>query len=172
MTYAGDISPTDAWARLASEPSTKLIDVRTQAEWVYVGLPDLSSLEKQPILVSWQIFPTMARNEAFAEQLAAQGIARNEPLLFLCRSGVRSKAAAELMTQLGYGQAFNISDGFEGPLDPVRHRGATQGWKFAGLPWIQGYPPSSPEEKCGICAAPVSGRHRPCGRTLLCRGTA
>jgi len=138
MTYAGDISPADAWARLTSEPNVKLIDVRTQAEWVYVGLPDLSTLEKQPILVSWQVFPTMARYEAFAEQLAGQGIAKDDVLLFLCRSGVRSKAAAELMTQLGYGQCWNVSDGFEGPLDGARHRGTAQGWKSAGLPWIQG----------------------------------
>ncbi|OAN66997.1 rhodanese-like domain-containing protein [Magnetospirillum moscoviense] len=138
MTYAGEITPADAWARLQAEPNTKLIDVRTQAEWVYVGLPDLSALEKQPILVSWQVFPTMARNESFAEQLGGQGIADADVLLFLCRSGVRSKAAAELMTQLGHQQCWNITDGFEGPLDPARHRGATQGWKSAGLPWIQG----------------------------------
>jgi rhodanese-related sulfurtransferase len=138
MTYAGEITPADAWARLQAEPNAKLIDVRTQAEWVYVGLPDLSLLEKQPILVSWQVFPTMARNEAFAEQLAGQGIATDDVLLFLCRSGVRSKAAAELMTQLGHRQCWNITDGFEGQLDPARHRGATQGWKTSGLPWIQG----------------------------------
>lgn len=137
-TYAGDISPRDAWEKLSQSPETRLVDVRTQAEWQFVGVPDLSSLEKQPLLVSWQVFPTMARNEAFAQQLAAQGIAKETPLLFLCRSGVRSKAAAELMTGLGYQQCFNVSDGFEGPLDQDRHRGGQSGWKAAGLPWLQG----------------------------------
>ncbi|MGE5548630.1 MAG: rhodanese-like domain-containing protein [Solirubrobacterales bacterium] len=137
-TYAGDISPAEAWSRLEQDPTARLVDVRTQAEWVYVGVPDLAKLEKQPLLVSWQVFPTMTRNEAFAEQLAAQGIKPTDTLLFLCRSGVRSRAAAEYLTRLGYTSAWNVSDGFEGPLDPTRHRGETAGWKAAGLPWIQG----------------------------------
>jgi len=137
-TYAGDISPRDTWEKLRQSPDARLVDVRTQAEWQFVGVPDLSSLEKQPLLVSWQVFPTMARNEAFAQQLAAQGISTDTPLYFLCRSGVRSKAAAELMTSLGYGQCWNISDGFEGPLDGARHRGGQAGWKASDLPWMQG----------------------------------
>lgn len=137
-TYAGDISPTECWNKLSQSAEARLIDVRTQAEWQFVGVPDLSSLEKQPILVSWQVFPTMARNEAFAQQLAAQGITPDTPLLFLCRSGVRSKAAAELMTALGYKECWNIADGFEGPLDSSRHRGTQAGWKASGLPWLQG----------------------------------
>lgn len=137
-TYAGDISPRDSWEKLKSTPEARLIDVRTQAEWQFVGLPDLSSLETQPILVSWQVFPTMAKNDAFAQQLAAQGITPETPLLFLCRSGVRSKAAAELMTSLGYKECWNVSDGFEGPLDETRHRGGKAGWKADNLPWLQG----------------------------------
>ncbi|HLO77497.1 MAG TPA: rhodanese-like domain-containing protein [Magnetospirillum sp.] len=137
-TYAGDITPTEAWERLKSDPNAKLVDVRTQAEWVYVGVPDLAPLGKQPILVQWQTFPAMSRNDAFAEQLKGQGIAPGDTLLFICRSGVRSKAAAELMTELGFGSSFNVSDGFEGPLDGVRHRGGSAGWKASGLPWVQG----------------------------------
>lgn len=137
-SYAGDLTPAQAWEQLQTNPSAKLIDVRTQAEWVYVGVPDLSSVGKQPILVQWQTFPAMARNEAFADQLKSQGVAPSDTLLFLCRSGVRSKAAAELLTQLGYGAAYNILDGFEGPLDGSRHRGGASGWKAAGLPWVQG----------------------------------
>lgn len=136
--YAGDITPSEAWEKLQSDPKAKLVDVRTQAEWVYVGVPDLGPLGKQPILVQWQTFPGMTRNDAFADQLAGQGVAPGDTVLFLCRSGVRSKAAAELVTQLGYGAAYNISDGFEGPLDGDRHRGASGGWKAAGLPWVQG----------------------------------
>lgn len=136
--YAGDITPAQAWDRLKSDPTAKLVDVRTQAEWVYVGVPDLAGLGKQPILVQWQTFPTMGRNDAFADQLKGQGIGSGDTLLFLCRSGVRSKAAAELMTQLGFAASYNIVDGFEGPLDGDRHRGAASGWKAAGLPWVQG----------------------------------
>lgn len=138
QAYAGEITPTEAWERLVSDPSARLVDVRTQAEWVYVGVPDLAGLEKQILLVSWQLFPTMTRNEAFAEQLAAQGVSPDDTLLFLCRSGVRSKAAAELMTGLGYGACYNVTDGFEGTLDDTRHRGGKSGWKASALPWIQG----------------------------------
>lgn len=138
QNYAGEITPIEAWERLGSDPNARLIDVRTQAEWVYVGVPDLASLEKQPLLISWQVFPTMTRNEAFAEQLAAQGIKPDDTLLFLCRSGVRSKAAAEFMTGLGYGKCFNVTDGFEGQLDETRHRGSKTGWKALDLPWLQG----------------------------------
>lgn len=136
--YAGDITPTEAWEKLASDANAKLIDVRTQAEWVYVGIPDLAPLDKKPLLVSWQVFPTMTKNEAFAEQLKSQGVQPGDTLLFLCRSGVRSKAAAELMTGLGYNASYNILDGFEGALDGTRHRGTAGGWKVAGLPWAQG----------------------------------
>lgn len=136
--YAGEITPIEAWERLASDPSARLVDVRTQAEWAYVGVPDLARLEKQILLVSWQLFPTMTRNDAFGEQLAAQGVGQGDTLLFLCRSGIRSKAAAEFMTGLGYGACYNITDGFEGPLDDSRHRGVKSGWKAADLPWIQG----------------------------------
>lgn len=137
-SYAGDISPLQAWEKLASTPEARLVDVRTQAEWQFVGVPDLSGMEQQPLLISWQVFPTMARNEAFAQQLAGQGVEKDTPLLFLCRSGVRSKAAAELMTTLGYTRCWNISDGFEGPLDGSRHRGTQAGWQASGLPWLQG----------------------------------
>jgi len=137
-TYAGEISPAEAWKRLAAEPNAKIIDVRTQAEWSFVGVTDLSSVAKQPLLVSWQVFPTMARNDAFATQLEAHGIKKDDVLLLLCRSGVRSKAAAEYLTQLGYQAAWNVTDGFEGPHDDSRHRGATAGWKASGLPWAQG----------------------------------
>lgn len=137
-TYAGEITPTEAWQRLAADPAAKLVDVRTQAEWAYVGVPDLSALGKQPLLVSWQVFPTMVRNAAFAEQLRTLGIEPDDTLLFLCRSGVRSKAAAEYLTQLGYSACWNVADGFEGPHDDVRHRGGKAGWKAANLPWVQG----------------------------------
>lgn len=138
LGYAGEVTAAEAWERLAQDPNAKLVDVRTQAEWAFVGLPDLAPLGKQPILLSWQVFPTMAVNEAFAAQLAAQGVTKADTLYFLCRSGVRSKAACEVMNLHGYRQCWNITDGFEGPLDGERHRGRVAGWKAAGLPWAQG----------------------------------
>jgi rhodanese-related sulfurtransferase len=136
-TYAGDVSPADAWARLAAAPTVWLVDVRTQAEWSFVGVPDLSALDRKVVLVSWQIFPGMERNQAFARQLAGQGIRPDDTVLLLCRSGVRSKAAAEHLTALGYRDAWNITEGFEGGVDDQGHRGRQSGWKAAGLPWVQ-----------------------------------
>ena len=136
--YAGDLPPRDAWALLESDPSAVLVDVRTRAEWSYVGVPDLSPLNKKAMLVEWQTFPDGARNDQFPDQLAAAGVDKEAPVLFLCRSGARSAAAAGLMTALGYGQCYNIAEGFEGDPDSARHRGQVNGWKVAGLPWMQG----------------------------------
>jgi rhodanese-related sulfurtransferase len=137
-TYAGDLEPTEAWERLKTDPNAKLVDVRTQAEWSFVGVPNLAATGKQVLLVSWQVFPTMARNDAFAEQLAAHGVKKDDTVLLLCRSGVRSKAAAEHLTALGYSSCWNVDEGFEGPHDETKHRGLVAGWKADGLPWAQG----------------------------------
>jgi rhodanese-related sulfurtransferase len=136
--YAGDILPDDAWKILESDPRSALIDVRTQAEWAYVGVPDLSRLGKQPVFVEWAVFPNMNVNPHFAEQVKASGVAPDAPALFLCRSGVRSRAAAIAMTAAGFGPCYNIATGFEGDHDPQRHRGIVSGWKVANLPWVQG----------------------------------
>jgi rhodanese-related sulfurtransferase len=138
LGYAGEITPAQAWERLVADPKARLLDVRTQAEWSFVGVPDLASLDKQPVLVQWQVFPSMARNDAFAQQVEGHGVAKDDVLLILCRSGVRSKAAAEYLTQLGYTACWNVTDGFEGPHDQGRHRGGTAGWKASQLPWAQG----------------------------------
>ncbi len=137
-TPVANVSPAQAWEQLKANPDAKLIDVRTQPEWTYVGVPDLTTVGKQVLLLSWQVYPSNARNEAFAQQLAAQGIKPDTPLYLLCRSGVRSLAAGEHLAQLGYTHCFNVEDGFEGPVDQSRHRGATSGWKASGLPWLQG----------------------------------
>ncbi len=135
--YAGDLSPTEAWNLLESEPSALLVDVRTRAEWTYVGVADLDPLNKKPLFIEWQGFPGGQRNDRFAEELDAAGVDRAAPILFLCRSGVRSAAAARLMTERGYANCYNISEGFEGDPDADRHRGRVGGWKVRGLPWTQ-----------------------------------
>ena len=136
-TYAGDIDPVEAWRILGEEPEAVLVDVRTDAEWNFVGVPDLSGLGKQAVLVAWQVYPAMTRNAAFADEVAAKVPARTAPLLFICRSGARSRAAAEAMTAAGYARCYNVAGGFEGALDGARHRGAVNGWKVRGLPWAQ-----------------------------------
>lgn len=139
--YAGEVSVADAWQALETTPDATLVDVRTQAEWVYVGIPLLSALGKRPVLIEWQSFPAMEIAEDFTErldrELEARGVPRDAPLYFICRSGARSRSAATAMTGAGYSRCFNVSEGFEGRLDPERHRGLVEGWKAAGLPWTQ-----------------------------------
>lgn len=136
--YAGDLSVGDAWALLKSDPRAQLVDVRTAAEWNFVGLPDLSSLGREPLLVEWQSFPTMHANLTFVADTERAGApAKDAPVLLLCRSGVRSRAAAIALTAAGYSRAYNIAGGFEGDLDGERHRGRKSGWKASGLPWKQ-----------------------------------
>ena len=136
--YAGDLSAEDAWALLKRDPNATLVDVRTRAEWNFVGLPDLSSLGRDVALIEWQVFPTMQVNPGFvADTQAATGPDKDAPVLFLCRSGARSRSAAIALTQAGYSKAYNVAGGFEGDLDGERHRGHRNGWKAAGLPWKQ-----------------------------------
>ena len=136
-SFAGDIPVEEAWAVLRDEPDATLIDVRTDAEWSYVGVPDLTGLGKHPLLVSWQRFPDMAINAEFIEMLHRAGLSLDAANLFICRSGARSRAAALAMTAEGFSRCYNVAEGFEGDKDASQHRGTTGGWKAAGLPWIQ-----------------------------------
>ena len=139
--YAGDLLAVDAYALLEGDASAVLIDVRTNAEWAYVGTPDIQALGKTPLYLEWQSYPSMAVDADFSVRLVALlkscGVERGAPLVFLCRSGARSRNAAVAMTNAGWGPCFNISDGFEGPLDGSRRRGGAGGWKAGGLPWTQ-----------------------------------
>ncbi len=136
--YTGDISAAEAWTILKSDPKAQLVDVRTTAEWNFVGVPDLTSVGRQAHLVEWQMFPSMRPNPAFVPEAArVAGEAKDAPILFLCRSGARSRSAAIAMTAAGYTRAYNIAAGFEGDLDGDAHRGKQTGWKASGLPWKQ-----------------------------------
>ena len=136
-----DVDVETTWQGLVSRPKSQLIDVRTRAEWTYVGLPDLGSIGKRPVLVEWQTFPDQAVDPRFIERLAGElkalGVEKDDELFFICRSGGRSLAAAKAMAELGYHACHNVAGGFEGPLDNDRHRGSVSGWKAAGLPWLQ-----------------------------------
>src|SRR5208283_3282579 len=134
--YAGDVLATDAYELLAGDASSVLIDVRTQAEWAYVGTPDIQALGKTPFFLEWQAFPSNQVDANFAVRLEAllssAGVERGASLVFICRSGARSRHAAIAMTSAGWAPCFNISDGFEGPLDGSRRRGGVSGWKAGG----------------------------------------
>ena len=136
-SYAGDVTSLEAWEALQADDQALLVDVRTAAEWTFVGICDLSRLARQPVLISWQSFPGMAVNENFAANLEAAGVAKAANLYFLCRSGARSRAAAMAATSAGYANCYNISDGFEGDVNDARHRSQVNGWKYSGLPWVQ-----------------------------------
>ena len=140
-----DVEVVDVWKRLEEDATAQLIDVRTRAEWTYVGVPDLSSLHKEPLLIEWQSYPTNQPDPDFArtldEELSAKNLSKNTNLYFICRSGARSMSAARALAERGYSRCHNVRDGFEGPLNSApsrRHRGETAGWKFAKLPWSQG----------------------------------
>ncbi|HSG80151.1 MAG TPA: rhodanese-like domain-containing protein [Acidimicrobiia bacterium] len=134
MSYAGDLPPGDAFERLATDPDAVLVDVRTAAEWQYVGVPDLSSIGKGVIGISWPL-PGQGTAQDFVDQLT--DLDPGAPLLFICRSGQRSRSAAVAATAAGFGEAYNVAEGFEGDLDPTGHRATVSGWKVAGLPWRQ-----------------------------------
>ena len=140
-TAVDDVDVERVWTTLQSHPRSQLVDVRTRAEWTYVGIPDLAPVGKRPVLVEWQTFPDQAIDTRFAERLAGElkalGVGLGDELFFICRSGSRSLAAAKAMAALGYRACHNVACGFEGPLDDGRHRGAIAGWKAAGLPWQQ-----------------------------------
>jgi len=138
VDYAGDLAASEAYSLLAREPSAQLVDVRTIPEWNFVGVPDLSAVGRKVQCIEWQMFPSMQVNPDFVMQARRSlGDPGDAPVLLLCRSGARSRAAAKALTAAGYGRAFNIADGFEGDLDGDGHRGRINGWKAAGLPWKQ-----------------------------------
>ena len=137
MSYAGDVTPTEAYAAVTGDDDALLVDVRTRAEWTYVGVPDLAAAGRVVALVEWWGFPDGSVNEHFVDEVRAAGLQPGRAAYLLCRSGVRSQAAAAALTVAGLGPAYNVLEGFEGPHDSEGHR-AVSGWKVAGLPWRQG----------------------------------
>ncbi|TFW34214.1 rhodanese-like domain-containing protein [Massilia horti] len=131
--YAGAVTPAEAYALLQADPKVKLVDVRTNAERDWVGRVHIP--EGQHKAVQWVMYPGGAPNPEFAHEL--QGVTdKDDVVLFLCRSGVRSRHGARVATELGYRNAFDILEGFEGDKDAQGHRKTVGGWCKAGLPWI------------------------------------
>jgi len=137
MNYAGDINAAEAW-KMIKDNQAALIDVRTLPEWTFVGIPDLRPLKENAHFISWQIYPHMQLDPSFVQKVVEHiGPDKDRPLLFLCRSGGRSAAAASAMTQYGYTKCYNIAHGFEGDKDEKGKRGRLNGWKVEGQPWVQ-----------------------------------
>lgn len=129
LPYAGGITSTEAW-QLISAGQALLVDVRTAEERKFVGhVPD-------SLHVAWMTGINLTRNPRFIKELEAK-TAKSTVILLLCRSGKRSAAAAEAAAKAGFANAFNVLDGFEGDLDAAQQRGTLNGWRYAGLPWIQ-----------------------------------
>ena len=125
--YAGDVSPQLAW-QWVSRGEAVLVDIRSDAEREWVGfVPDA-------VPVVWKQWPGMAMNTSFDEQI--QGAAGGKAVVLLCRSGVRSIAAAKRASELDL-KAYNILEGFEGDPDSSAQRGKRGGWRYRGLPWRQ-----------------------------------
>ena len=136
--YAGDLTPREAWDLLAADEHAVLVDVRTDAEWRFVGVPDVSTLGRGVAFIEWSRYPSGQLNPDFVDELGRTGLQPGDgrPVVFLCRSGVRSRGAAAAATDAGFGPAYNIVEGFEGGVDEHGRRGV-EGWRAAGLPWRQ-----------------------------------
>jgi len=128
LTYAGALLPAEAHELMKA--GVKLVDVRTKPELQYVGrIPGALAVE-------WQTWPGGKPNPEFLGELSA-AVGKDQPVMFLCRSGVRSHAAAEAAVRSGWKETYNILEGFEGDKDGADHRNTVNGWRKAGLPWTQ-----------------------------------
>jgi len=133
MNYKGDITPAEAHERLKANATAVLVDVRTQPEWTFVGVPKVDRL----VRLSWQVYPTMDVNARFVDEVRALGLAADAEIICLCRSGARSASAATALANAGFNNCWNVASGFEGDKDGAGHRALVNGWKAAGLPWVQ-----------------------------------
>ena len=132
-----NVAPKQTWEALEDNPEAHLVDVRTDVEWNFVGVPDLNAAGKKTLLIPWQVYPAMQVNGSFTDNLKQAGLGPEHHIYFLCRSGARSMAAAEAAKAAGFPHVYNIADGFEGPPDAQGHRGSVAGWRADGLPWRQ-----------------------------------
>ncbi len=137
--YAGNLTPTETWHLLANNPDAVLVDVRTDGEWRTIGVPDTTDLNQRPHFIEW-VTP-FGPNPDFLAELGGAVTDLTAPVLFLCRSGARSVAAAQGATAAGFTQAYNVLEGFEGDVDVAGHR-TVNGWKNVNLP-TTAYPATS-----------------------------
>lgn len=131
LPYAGAFTPQEAWEVLQQSPGARLVDVRTKAEWDWVGRVPGS------IEIEWQSYPGSVPNAHFVDQLKKE-VPTESLVMFMCRSGARSNNAARAASEAGYASSYNVLEGFEGDKDGSNHRNSVNGWRKAGLPWMQG----------------------------------
>ena len=137
VVSAGKVSSIECFNTLSKIHNSYLIDVRTKPEWEFIGVPDLSSLNKKTIFIAWNEYPEMNINKYFINQIAGENIEKIDNIFLICRSGRRSFQAAKYLTSLGYNHSYNVSDGFEGDKNKRNQRSTINGWKYNHLPWKQ-----------------------------------
>lgn len=131
LPYQGALSPSEAFSLMQFAAGAVLVDVRSSAEWQFVGMvPDALCIELRT-------FPGMQPNPRFLAALEAS-VPKSALTMFLCRSGARSDEAARAASAAGYAAVYNVLEGFEGDKDGASQRGHINGWKRHGLPWVQG----------------------------------
>ena len=132
-----NILSVECFGKLSEISNSYLIDVRTKPEWEFIGVPDLSSLNKKTIFISWQVYPEMKINSFFKNQVIESNIKQDDKIFLICRSGARSLNAAKFLISYGYNYCFNVSDGFEGDKNNYSQRSTINGWTYNDLPWKQ-----------------------------------
>jgi rhodanese-related sulfurtransferase len=131
VPYEGLLLPAEAEQLRRDNPNAVIIDVRSRAEWDFVGrIPGAVEIE-------WKSYPGMEPNAQFAEQLGSR-VSRDAIAMFICRSGGRSHETAMAAKRAGFSACFNVLEGFEGDRDDSGQRNTIGGWRAAGLPWTQG----------------------------------
>ena len=132
-----NITSIECFNKLLEISNSYLIDVRTKPEWEFIGIPDLSSLNKKTLFISWHVYPRMTINSLFENKILESNIEKNDKLFLICRSGTRSFHAAKFLVSCGYNHCFNVLDGFEGDKNSLSQRSTSNGWKYNNLPWKQ-----------------------------------
>jgi len=130
LPYEGALLPSEAYQVWKEVPHASLVDVRTRAEWDWVGrIPGAAQVE-------FVTYPGGRPNPSFLAEIEGK-VDKDAPVMFICRSGTRSHHAALLASQGGYAACYNVLEGFEGDKDEAGHRNTKGGWRAAGLPWTQ-----------------------------------
>ena len=138
-----EITPSESFEKLQND-NCVLVDVRTDAEFVFVGQVDLTNIGGKSIIIPWKLFPAMSLNPRFQvnlekelQKLFSDKDLKDLDLIFMCRSGARSFEAAAYLSQFGYKNCYNLTNGFEGDINDKGHRSTINGWKAENLPWKQ-----------------------------------
>jgi rhodanese-related sulfurtransferase len=137
MKHITTLSPPKAYELLQQNPKAKFIDIRSSMEYLFVGHP------VGAVHIAWIDDPDWSLNPDFVDEAKHLVSKENDnnpldnPLVLVCRSGVRTLQAAEVLIEAGFTQIIHIDEGFEGDRDDNFHRSSIGGWRYHGLPWEQ-----------------------------------